>query len=263
VSKRSNALRRSKPHGLWTSFALLTVAWLAWFVVFVAPTGAGVPPSSDSTTTTEQSTTTTTQATTTTTVTSTTQPRPSTTSTTVPRSSTSSASTVSTTTTAAPPTSAEQEAPEIVSDDTLPSRTTGGTDDGGLSTDAKLAFVVGGLVAVGVLIGLLTFLYWRHTRPQRYMDALDALADVEQKVPRSPDEVPTAEQAAIPAGIATGAAGATTAVRIIEADEPGSPGDSGQDHEASDEAVSLDEPTTITTVEDLETNAAVDDDKRG
>lgn len=258
-----------------TVLAVVSFACVVWLIVFASSAHAGVPPSSDSTTTTEESTTTTTEAVTTTTAATTTQPRPSSTSTTVPRSTSTASTAASTTTTAAPPSSVEEQAPEIISDDTLPRRTNG-SDDGGLSTDTKLAFVVGGLAAVGVLIGLLTFLYWRHTRPQRYMDALDALADVEQKVPRSADDVPTAEHAAIPAGVAAGAAGATTAVRILEPDKPASTNATATNDDTSDaspkpdgqpasdassnEPVSLDEPTTITTIEDLKTKGAFEDD---
>jgi cytoskeletal protein RodZ len=107
-----------------------------------------------------------------------------------------------------------------------------------LSTDTKLALVVGALVLVGVGIALLTYFYWRHTRPQQYMSALDALADVEQSVPRGGD-VPTAEQPAVGSSTATAAgaaAGATTAVKILDDPKP---------------AV-VDEPTQITTLEDLE-----------
>ncbi len=73
-------------------------------------------------------------------------------------------------------------------------------------------------MGVGLLIGLLTFFYWRHTRPLRYMTALDALADVEQKVPKAGTDVPTAEQPVIGTGksATTAAVGATTAVRILE-----------------------------------------------
>lgn len=53
-----------------------------------------------------------------------------------------------------------------------------GGGGGGLSSDAKLAMVVGGLVVVAALIGSLTYLYWRRTRPAAYGTALDALADI-------------------------------------------------------------------------------------
>jgi hypothetical protein len=158
--------------------------------------------------------------------------------------------------------------------------------------------VVGGLAAVGVLIGLLTFFYWRHTRPLRYMTALDALADVEQKVPKDATDVPTTEQPVVtPAGAAAAAVGATTAVRILDAEESSStpngadtkPNVEPDEAVKSDDAVKsndavksdvepdkavksddtvkpdaepvvLDEPTKITTVEDLRTRNAFEGD---
>jgi hypothetical protein len=145
-------------------------------------------------------------------------------------------------------------APEIVTDDTLPSRRSG-SEDSGLSTDTKLALVVGGLSAVGVIIGVLTYFYWRHTRPRQYMTALDALADVEQKVPRDPDDVPTAQHAVVASGAAAAGGGSapTTAVRILEPDA--SPNDGAPDvaHAAAGgDAAMLDEPTKITTMEELQ-----------
>jgi hypothetical protein len=49
-----------------------------------------------------------------------------------------------------------------------------------LSTDTKVALVTGGLVAVAVALGVLTYLYWRHTRPRRYLPALGALDAITQ-----------------------------------------------------------------------------------
>jgi hypothetical protein len=76
--------------------------------------------------------------------------------------------------------------------DTVPPRdaATGAT---GLSDTARLGLVVGGLIAIGALIATLTYLYWRHTRPQRYLSALDALAEVDRSV------VPAAATAVTPA----------------------------------------------------------------
>ena len=168
---------------------------------------------SSTTSTTEEPTTTTTAAPTTTRPTTSTTQR--TTTTTARPSSTSTTSTTTPQTT----TTAVEQAPEIVTDDTLPPRSSS-TGGGGLSTDTKLALVVGGLAAVGVVIGILTFFYWRHTQPQRYMTALDALADVEQKVPKDPADSPTLEQPAVnPMVAGTAAAGATTAVRILDAED--------------------------------------------
>jgi cytoskeletal protein RodZ len=245
-----------------TLVLVMAFAALVWFTVFTAAARAGTDPSTPSTdstvtteapTTTQASTTVTTQRPSTTVTTS--APRP--TQTTVRPSTT---STEATTESLAPTT--ETSAPEIVTDPTLPRRTDLSSDSG-LSTDAKLAMVVGGLVAVGLLIGLLTFLYWRHTRPQRYLTALDALADVEQKVPKDGEQVPTAADKTVPAGVgaATGAAPAagdataTQAFRIIDpsptsADAPTPPiGTPRVDPPPS--TASPDEPTTITTIEDL------------
>jgi hypothetical protein len=249
---------------------LLLVAVTAGVLTFVsasvASAGESTTTTSESTTTTSESTTTTQQVTTTTAArTTTTPPRASSTTTSVQRSTTSEPSTT------LEPTTTSTAAPEIVTDDTLPRRASA-SDEGGLSTDSKLALVVGGLVAVGLAIGVLTFFYWRHTRPQRYMTALDALADVEQKVPRNPDDVPTAEHAAIagrsgtPAATAAGVAGATTAVRILEPDEkaaseadlPAASPDDAPD--AADGEASLDEPTVITTVEELRDGGSGDGD---
>jgi hypothetical protein len=151
-----------------------------------------------------------------------------------------------------------------------------------MSTDTKLALIVGALAAVGIGIAVLTYFYWRHTRPQRYMHALDALADVEQRVPRSPDDVPTAEQPTISAsgatGAAAGAAGATTAVRILERDDadgdhstssadaeadPTSRVADGADADSDGIGHALDEPTTITTIEDLQSDASTGGDSTG
>jgi hypothetical protein len=250
--------------------AVLSLACALWLTVFMAQARAGEePPSSPTTeaTTTTSEATTTTQASTTTSrpVTTTTQPRTTTTA------SRSTSSVATTTTSTQPPTTTTTEAPEIVTDDTLAPRSAS-SDDSGLSTDSKLALIVGALAAVGIAIGVLTYFYWRHTRPQRYMHALDALADVEQRVPRGVDDVPTAEQPAISAGAAAGAAAgpaaATAAIRILEREEV-SNGESSvaddepleqetsreSDAEKSDSEVgepTLDEPTTITTIEDLQ-----------
>jgi hypothetical protein len=273
---------------------VLALAALVWFTVFTAfPNGAraGTEPS---TPTTESSTTTSQTPTTTEPPTTVTTQRSSTT--TAPPRTTSTPSTVrqSTTSTEAPPESvaptSEAPAPEIVTDDTLPRRA-GATADDGLSTDAKLAMVIAGLAAVGVLIGVLTFLYWRHTRPQQYLTALDALADVEQKVPKDGAQIPTGENVTVPAGVGAGAAAAgargasssasdasstqTQAFRIIDPApspdastpplgtptvEPTTPESRKVDPPKADEPTSLDEPTVITTMEDLQQAPAEDGD---
>jgi hypothetical protein len=254
---------------------VLALAALVWFTVFTAFTTtarAGSPPSSPTT----ESTVTTESPTTSEAPTTVTTARPSTTSTSAaPRSTTTpTTSRSSTTTTEAAPESiaptTESSEPEIVTDDTLPRRADTSSDSG-LSTDAKLAMVVGGLVAVGVLIGVLTFLYWRHTRPQQYLTALDALADVEQKVPKDGEKIPTGENKTVPAGVgaaagAVGAAGAaetsqTQAFRIID------PSPASSDTSTPplgtpkvESPPSLDEPTTITTIEDLQQTPPKDGD---
>lgn len=53
----------------------------------------------------------------------------------------------------------------------------GGGSGGGMSTGLKLALIVGGLGAVGAAIAALTLAYWRHTRPLRYLDAMDVLRE--------------------------------------------------------------------------------------
>jgi len=251
---------RSLPVGL---LVVVVALWMMTFVsTSIASAGESTTTTSESTTTTSESTTTTQPVTTTTAARTTTTTAVRTTTTTISRSTTSEP------TTTLEPTTTTTAAPEIVTDDTLPRRESA-AEGGGLSTDTKLALVVGGLIAVGIAIGALTYLYWRHTRPQKYMTALDALADVEQKVPRNPDDIPTSEHAAVPTtgpASAAAAAGATTAVRILEPDEttsdpPISDATSSDTRpEPTSEASSgstpqdeplLDEPTVITTVEDL------------
>jgi hypothetical protein len=56
----------------------------------------------------------------------------------------------------------------------------GSGDGGGWSTDMRLGIVVGGLVGVAALVGAITFFYWRRTRPQPYLTALDALAEIDR-----------------------------------------------------------------------------------
>jgi len=91
------------------------------------------------------------------------------TSTTAPEASTVPSTRAPSTTTTAPavlaPTSSTTSPPETTGD--------------GMSADRKLQLVVGGLVVVGAGIGLLTFLYWRRTRPPEINTALNALADLE------------------------------------------------------------------------------------
>lgn len=237
---------------------LLAIAAGLFLLVLVTPARAQGGGPDPSTPTTESSTTSSVETTTTAAPSttrapsttsaprSTTSPPRSTPSTTAP---TTTESTVSTTTpSTAPP------APEIVSDDTLPSRRAG-SESSGLSTDTKLALVVGALSVIGIVIAVLTYFYWRHTRPQQYMSALDALADVEQKVPRDPDDIPTAQHAVIgPA--ATVGGGATTAVRILEPEVAEDANDGSNSADRADVPVDdpavLEEPTKIITVEELE-----------
>ncbi len=142
----------------------------------LAATGASAQP--DPSTSSTSSSTATTEAPTTSTTS-----RPSTTSTTVPRTTTTTAPRTTTTTapstttttepttsstfatTSSAPTTTQTTQPQIIVPTTAVPAAGGG--GGGLSTDAKLALVVGGLVAVGAAIGVLTVLYWRHTRPVR------------------------------------------------------------------------------------------------
>ncbi len=239
---------------------VLSLACVLWFTFFTARAGAGSVPSdpstsSSSTTATTEPTTTSTAAPTTTRPTTSSTRR--TTTTTAPR-----ASSTSTSSTTIPPTSTTvvEQAPVIVTDDTLPPRSSG-TESSGLSTDTKLALVVGGLAAIGVLIGVLTFFYWRHTRPQRYMTALDALAEVEQKVPKDPTDALTIEQPAVnPVAGGTAAAGATTAVRILDAEDAPAAPNGDETVKTDPESVTLDEPTKITTVEDIRTRDAFEGD---
>lgn len=111
----------------------------------------------------------------------------------------------------------------VVAPSTAPESDTTSSSSSGLSTDTKLAMVVGGLVAVGVIIGVLTFFYWRHTRPSRYRVALDALADIDDGSTtdaggvgneRSDADDPVTGE--IPAFVAAPA----RSVRIIEPAEP-------------------------------------------
>jgi hypothetical protein len=140
--------------------------------------------------------------------------------------------------------------------------------------------VVGGLVAVGLLIGALTFAYWRHTRPQQYLTALDALADVEQKVPKDGEQVPTGENKTVPAGVgaAAGAKGntpdatQTQAFRIIDPDagtasDTETPSADAATPPAGTSPVgspsSSDDATTITTIEDLHQTPPKDGSREG
>lgn len=239
---------------------VLSLAFGLWFTMFTVRADAGLPPPStdpppsSSTSTTEEPTTTTTAAPTTTR--STTSSTQRTTTTTARASSTSTTSTTTPQTT----TTAVEQAPEIVTDDTLPPRSSS-SGGGGLSTDTKLALVVGGLAAIGVLIGILTFFYWRHTRPQRYMTALDALADVEQNVPKDSADAVTLEQPAVnPVAGGTAAAGATTAVRILDAEDSPAAPNGDEVLKPAPESATLDEPTPITTVEDVRTRDAFEGD---
>lgn len=134
----------------------------------------------------------------------------------IPRASAQSSTTTTTVDAGSPP-SLVVAPPDAAESDTASSSSSG------LSTDAKLAIVVGGLVGVGVLIGVLTFFYWRHTRPPRYRAALDALADIDDGAssgagpagsgPREDNGPPTEE---IPAFVAA----PPRSVRIIEPVEP-------------------------------------------
>jgi hypothetical protein len=125
--------------------------------------------------------------------------------------------------------------------------------------------VAGALVLIGVGIALLTYFYWRHTRPREYMSALDALADVEQSVPRDSD-VPTSEQPAVGPSATAAAAGGTTAVKILDEPKVADEAPRPVEAKATEPAVAdptptvLDEPTQITTLEDLNTPDASDKD---
>jgi hypothetical protein len=137
-----------------------------------------VPPTTVTTPTTAPPPTTAIPATTTSNPPTPTTKKPSTTTTTKKPSTTTTAPEPSTVpSTQAPSTSSS--APAVLaptSSTTLPGSTTGG---GGMSAARKLQLVVGGLIVVGVGIGLLTFLYWRRTRPPAINTALDALADLD------------------------------------------------------------------------------------
>jgi hypothetical protein len=130
-------------------------------------------------------------------------------------------------TTTAPSTTASTAPQFIIPDDTIPPREElESSSDSGLSTNVELGLVVGGLMAVGALIGLLTVLYARHTRPEPYLAALDALSEVGT----ASGDVPTGRQVAIgPLPItgvaaaestATGTPAATATTASIFPDDP-------------------------------------------
>lgn len=122
----------------------------------------------------------------------------------------------------------------LVPDDTLPSRTTptGSSGSRGLSTDTKLALVVAGLLVVAAIIGVLTWLYWRHTRPAPYLDALDVLSEVKDQGAAAslaaatgtttPVPIVSARVGAEPGGVSAlaGQPAVTSAVRILGPVEP-------------------------------------------
>lgn len=186
----------------------LRSAALVVVVVLVVVLAVGVRMASaqdDSTSTTtssvESTTTSSVEPTTTTTappVTTTTAPRVTTTTARVTTTSTAEETTTTTveettTTTAAPTTTTE--APTIITPSTADVASAGG---GGLSTSAKLAVVIGGLLAVAAAITVLTILYWRHTRP-----AGVALADGDEiaRVGLADAHEPTGATAAVAAAV--------------------------------------------------------------
>lgn len=220
----------------------------------------GIPSASaqdDSTTTSSTATTATTPTTAVTT--STTEPATTTTSrprTTTTRRSTpsSTASTTTTTTVATTTNTGGQDATStttlqrfLIPDDSVAPRTepAESSGSGGLSTDTKLTLVVVGLLVVASAIGALTWLYWRHTRPAPYLDALDVLSEVKDHGAAAAtalattrpmvSDAPTAVTPAVDAGAAAASTPAvpvpgapTSAVRIIGPVDPDRAGTGGE-----------------------------------
>lgn len=118
----------------------------------------------------------------------------------------------------------------------------------GLSTDAKLGIVVGGLLAVGVAISVLTYLYWRHTRPNRYLDALGALDSVTEIGPtRNAEEAP----AALSVEPESQGDRVPTAVVASPMSAAADPATSGPATASAPVSPVIEEPPTIVTAEDL------------
>ncbi len=223
----------------------ILVAAAALVVALAAVVGAGIqvadasssPAQVDSTTTTE-ATTTTTQATTTSTVATTTTAAPTTTlsppttrphtTTTTARASTTTTAPVTSTTLATTSTSVEPSssvtAPALSNPATSTTTKPKSTSSGGLSDSAKLSIVVVGLLAVGAAILVLTYLYWRRTRPASVTavspSALDALVGLDVDGP------PTAPVPVVPAS-ATTAAAVVGAGAVVGASTSSSAPDSG------------------------------------
>ncbi len=187
--------------------ALAIIAVAVVFVIGGARTARAAP-----TTTTLSSTTSSSSTTTTTTKPTTTTAKPTTTTpTTLPPTSLITTPTSvyhPTSTSAASSSSSSSSSTQSVTTYTLPASTVtapaisnGGTKhtkpkggSGGLSDATKLWLVVGSLLAVGVLISVLTFLYWRRTRPGVSPTtapvlspaALDALVGADPSAPATP-----------------------------------------------------------------------------
>ncbi len=196
--------------GVCVAFLAVLVGSVAFWLGGLAATGdtgVGPPPvGAQETTTTGEPTTTTEEPTTTTEPPTTTTEEPTTTTespTTTQRSTTStssSTSTSSTTSTSSSTTSTTLAPVQIAPPPAPPTEEVdAGGGGGGLSSDAKLAIVVGGLAVIAALIGGLTYLYWRRTRPAPYGSALDALADITLVPAGATAATSTAATTAIPA----------------------------------------------------------------
>ncbi len=241
---------------------LLAVPLVVLAVVWGLPSASA---QDDSTTTSSTATTATTPTTAVTT--STTEPATTTTSrprTTTTRRSTpsSTASTTTTTTVVTTTTTGGQDATStttlqrfLIPDDTVAPRAepAESSGSGGLSTDTKLTLVVVGLLLVASVIGTLTWLYWRHTRPAPYLDALDVLSEVKDHGAAAAtalattrptvSDAPTAVTPVVDAGPAVGnppvepVPGApTSAVRILGPVDPDRAGTSGESGGSGDPA---------------------------
>ncbi len=145
-------------------------------------------------------------------------------------------------TTTAPSTTASTAPQFIIPDDTIPPREeVESSSDSGLSTDVELGLVVGGLMAVGALIGFLTVLYWRHTRPQPYLAALDVLSDVSAA---AATDAPTGRMQGIGPLPMTAAAPAAPATPAVPAAQVAPIGDPTAGAAAATGAIFADEPAS-------------------
>jgi len=247
------------------AFGVRTGATAAFAASTVETTTTTTAAPATTTTTVAATTTSTAQKSTTTTKRPTTTTRPSKTTTT----------TAPATTTTKAPASTTSTAPAALVPGSTSTTVAKSTGSGGLSAETQLRLVVGGLIAVGGLVGFLTVLYWRRTKPPQITGALDALADLDSSAlpgavlagtatgaPGGPSGVPAGG-----AGAPVGAAGAVAAGAVITGSGVRILGPVGEPKATTDavpvvappvvEPTQVEpEPLTIVTLEDLRQRVA-------